>query len=129
MNVSTLDNIITDLPDDDVIGNLNILREGEPINAFYLVEYAGVDPDNGDALFYTNKGTEGETSNDWSDAERVIAGNPFPDLMAGLTNSLSYKQFDLSFSFKVNGAQAYSIALANFKKPTETGSIIRTEVS
>ena len=34
LNVSTLDNKITDLPDDDVIGNLNILREGEPINAF-----------------------------------------------------------------------------------------------
>lgn len=111
LNVSTLDNKITDLPDDDVIGNLNILREGEPINAFYLVEYAGVDPDNGDALFYTNKGTEGETSNDWNDAERVIAGNPFPDLMAGLTNSLSYKQFDLSFSFQGEwGASVFNSA-------------------
>jgi TonB-linked SusC/RagA family outer membrane protein len=111
LNVSTLENKITDLPDGDVIGNLNILREGEPINAFYLVEYAGVDPDNGDALFYTNKGTEGETSNDWNDAERVIAGNPFPDLMAGLTNSLSYKQFDLSFSFQGEwGASVFNSA-------------------
>ena len=100
LNVSTLENKITDLPDGDVIGNLNILREGEPINAFYLVEYAGVDPDNGDALFYTNTGTEGETSNDWNDAERIVAGNPFPDLMAGLTNSISYKDFDLSFTFQ-----------------------------
>lgn len=100
LNVSTLENKITDLPDGDVIGNLNILREGEPINSFYLVEYAGVDPDNGDALFYTNTGTEGETSNDWNDAERVVAGNPFPDLMAGLTNSISYKDFDLSFTFQ-----------------------------
>lgn len=111
LNVSTLDNKITELPDDDVIGNLNILREGEPINAFYLVEYAGVDPDNGDALFYTNKGIEGETSNDWNDAEKVIAGNPFPDLMAGLTNSLSYKQFDLSFSFQGEwGASVFNSA-------------------
>jgi TonB-linked SusC/RagA family outer membrane protein len=111
LNVSTLNNKITELPDDDVIGNLNILSEGEPINAFYLVEYAGVDPDNGDALFYTNKGTEGETSNDWNDAERVIAGNPFPDLMAGLTNSLSYKQFDLSFSFQGEwGASVFNSA-------------------
>lgn len=110
-NVSTIENKITDLADGDVIGNLNILREGEPISAFYLVEYAGVDPDNGDALFYTNKGTEGETSNDWNDAERVIAGNPFPDLMAGLTNSLSYKQFDLSFSFQGEwGASVFNSA-------------------
>lgn len=111
LNVSTIENKITDLADGDVIGNLNILREGEPISAFYLVEYAGVDPDNGDALFYTNKGTEGETSNDWNDAERVIAGNPFPDLMAGLTNSFSYKKFDLSFSFQGEwGASVFNSA-------------------
>lgn len=111
LNVSTIENKITDLADGDVIGNINILREGEPISAFYLVEYAGVDPDNGDALFYTNKGTEGETSNDWNDAERVIAGNPFPDLMAGLTNSFSYKKFDLSFSFQGEwGASVFNSA-------------------
>ena len=75
----------------------------------FLVEYAGVDPDNGDVV-YTNKGTEGETSNDWNDAEKSLQGI-LPDLMAGLTNSLSYKQFDLSFSFQGEwGASVFNSA-------------------
>lgn len=110
LNVSTVDNKITKLPNEDVIGDLNILRENEAINSWYLVEYAGVDPDNGDALFYTNTG-DGETTNDWNLAERIVAGKPFPDMIAGMTNSLSYKDFDLSFTFQGEwGASIYNNA-------------------
>ena len=46
---------------EDAISGRNILREGEPINAFYLVEYAGVNPDNGNALFYDADGVATES--------------------------------------------------------------------
>jgi hypothetical protein len=77
---------------------------------FYLIEYAGVDPANG--LFYKNTtNTDGTvdrtTTNDYSMAKRVIAGNPFPTLMTGMTNTLNYKGIDLLF--RENGALAYTI--------------------
>ena len=55
-NVAKNNNEITALPDDNrdqIIGNV-IRRVGERLDSFYLVEYAGVDPNNGDALFYKN---------------------------------------------------------------------------
>ena len=33
---------------------MNVVKVGEPIGAFYGAEYAGVDPANGDALWYIN---------------------------------------------------------------------------
>ena len=51
LNLATNENEVVTLPNgEDAISGRNILREGEPINAFYLVEYAGVNPDNGNAL-------------------------------------------------------------------------------
>jgi hypothetical protein len=37
-------------------------------------------------------------------AKRVIAGNPFPTLMTGMTNTLNYKGIDFSLLFRENGA-------------------------
>ena len=33
---------------------MNVVKVGEPIGVFYGAEYAGVDPNNGDALWYIN---------------------------------------------------------------------------
>jgi len=40
----------------DNINGLFINRVGKPINSFYVVRYAGVDPQNGDALYYKQDG-------------------------------------------------------------------------
>ena len=105
-NVAKNNNEITALPDDNrdqIIGNV-IRRVGERLDSFYLVEYAGVDPNNGDALFYKNTlnpdGTLDKTkTNDYSEAQRIIAGSSTPDWIAGLTNTVEYKNFDFSFTF------------------------------
>jgi len=80
-NFSTNKNKITSLPNNgaDIVNARNILREGEPINSFYLAEYAGVDPANGDALYYRNSenadGTlDRSTTNDFSEAQRIDNG-------------------------------------------------------
>lgn len=105
LNLSTLDNEVTDLPSGDIVAGRNIVREGETISSFYLVEYAGVDPANGDALFYKNTvKTDGSldktTTNNYNEAERIISGSPYPTLMAGLTNTMSFYNFDFSFTFQ-----------------------------
>lgn len=115
-NLTTNNSNVLELPDNnqDIIGTFTINRKGENINSFYLVEYAGVDPANGDALFYKNSinadGTvDRSTTNDYSQAKRIIAGNPFPTLMAGLTNTMNYKGIDFSFTFQGEwGASIYN---------------------
>lgn len=85
----------------------NRVMEGQPIGVFFTVEYAGVDPANGDALFYKNsqnpdgtidRGTVNRL-NYAAQAQRVAVGNPNPDYIAGLTNNFSYGGFDLSIFF------------------------------
>ncbi len=116
-NFSTNKNKITNLPNGaDLITGRNILREGEPINSFFLAEYAGVDPANGDALYYTNTenadGTlDRTTTNDFSLAQRVIAGNPNPEFIGGFSSTLNYKTVDFSFTFQGQwGASLYNNA-------------------
>ena len=78
---------------------LNGIFIGEPIGVFYGPNYAGVDPDNGDALYYSNEQLT-ETTNDYNSAPRMVVGNPNPDFIAGITNSISYKNLQLSFLFQ-----------------------------
>ncbi|MBK9016515.1 MAG: TonB-dependent receptor [Saprospiraceae bacterium] len=95
-----------DLIDD---GNTNVVKVGESIGAFYGAEYAGVDPANGDAIWYKNgEGTGRETTNDYAEAEFVVIGNPNPDFIGGITNSFSWKGLSLDIMFQgVYGNEIY----------------------
>lgn len=115
-NLANNNNKVTSLPDnnaDVVVGNV-IRRVGERLDSFYLVEYAGVDSANGDALFYKNTlnadgSRDRSTTNDYSEAQRVIAGSSTPDWIAGFTNNIDYKNFDFSFTFQGEfGASIYN---------------------
>ncbi|MTH15459.1 TonB-dependent receptor [Flavobacterium sp. LC2016-01] len=117
-NLTTNESKVKSLPNNntDVVTNYNINRVGENISSFYLVEYAGVDPTNGDALFVKNTvnadgSLDKSTTNDYSEAKRIVAGNPFPTLMSGLTNTMNYKNFDFNFTFQGEwGASIYNSA-------------------
>ena len=118
LNITTNNSIVNALPNNnaDVINTFTINRVGENVSSFYLKEYAGVDPANGDALFYLNtKNADGTlnraTTNNYGAAQRVIAGNPFPTLMSGLTNTINYKGLDFTFTFQGEwGASIYNSA-------------------
>jgi len=107
LNASTNNNKITDLQGQVIEGGLaNMSRavEGQPLGTFFTVEYAGVDPKNGDALFYKNtKNADGSidrsTTNIYSQAQRTVVGSPLPKWVAGVTNTFSYKGFELSVFF------------------------------
>ena len=89
---------------------------GENVSSFYLKEYAGVDPSNGDALYIKNTvdasgNIDRSTTKNYGEAQRVVSGNPFPELMAGLTNTITYYKFDFSFTFQGEwGASIYNSA-------------------
>ncbi|MBD3617776.1 MAG: TonB-dependent receptor [Gracilimonas sp.] len=113
-NIAYNENKVTDL-DGQVIegGFLNRAIEGEPIAVMFGKEYAGVDPDNGDALYYVHsadgKDYDAGTTNDYSAANDVVIGNPNPDFVGGLTNNFNYKNFDLGVLLQfVSGNDIYN---------------------
>lgn len=116
INISKNKNQVKTLPNAaDVVTGQNILREGNPINAFYLIEYAGVDPDNGDALYYMNNEVDGvlnrETTNNPNAASRIVTGMPIPEWIGGLTNTMLFNGFDFSFTLQgESGASIYNMA-------------------
>lgn len=86
------------------VSAMNRVQEGYNVGVFYTVEFAGVDPANGNALFYRNtKLADGSldrtTTNIYSQAQRVVVGDPNPDFIFGVTNTFSYKGFDMSIFF------------------------------
>lgn len=86
------------------VSNMNRVEQGYNVGAFYTVEFAGVDPANGNALFYKNtKNADGtldrSTTSIYSQATRVVVGDPNPNLIFGITNTFSYKNFDVSIFF------------------------------
>ncbi|MCO4291288.1 TonB-dependent receptor [Solitalea sp. MAHUQ-68] len=87
---------------------LSRIEEGQPYGIFYGKKYAGVDPENGDAL-YMNK--DGSKTNDYDAADEMILGNPNPDFTGGLGNKFSYHNFDLDIQTQfVSGNDLYNIA-------------------
>lgn len=87
-----------------------IHRVGEPYYSYYLYEYAGVDPETGNALYYINDGTENarNTTTEISEANRTIVGSHQADIEGGLTNQLRWKFIDLGFTFTYSlGGEAF----------------------
>lgn len=78
---------------------LNAVIIGEPLGVFYGVAYAGVDAQNGDALYFTNA-AQTETTTDYNEAERVVLGDPNPSFLAGISNSFKFKGIDLMILFQ-----------------------------
>jgi TonB-linked SusC/RagA family outer membrane protein len=72
---------------------LNQARENEPIGVMYGRKYAGVDPANGNALYYQADGT---ATNNYNTALIQKVGDPNPDFFGGLNNTVSYKGFELN---------------------------------
>lgn len=110
VNLSHYTNKITSLPNNnkDIITGTRALRVGGTIYDFFMPEWAGVNPENGLPQWYLadkdgNK-TDQKTS-EYTKAGFFDAGSPLPDLIGGINNSFSYKNFDLSalVSFSLGG--------------------------
>jgi len=93
----------------------NALIVGQPIGVFYGQKYAGVDPNNGDALYYLQDGKS--TTNDYLAAGQFVVGDPNPKWFGGWTNTFSYKGLELNVLLQavlgyqvVNGAGGFMSA-------------------
>jgi len=97
---------------DLTVGNSSMLKVGELPFVYYMKRYAGVDPANGDALYYQklydrngNETGELTTTNKYKDASQFILSgkSPFAKQFGGFNTSFVYKGIDLNadFSFKL----------------------------
>ncbi len=95
-------NKVTSLPDgNDIINGSFIIREGESIQSFYLRQYAGVDPQTGDPLWYANENKDA-TSSDYSPSPRFVYGTSLPKYFGAFTNTFSYKGLTLEAQLYYN---------------------------
>ena len=115
INAATNANKILNLQGQVITGGfLNRAVEGQPLSVFVGPEYAGVNPDNGDAIYFKNtKKADGSidrtTTNDVNEAENVPIGNPNPTWIGGITNEFNFKGIDFSFTFQgVYGNDVYN---------------------
>jgi TonB-linked SusC/RagA family outer membrane protein len=115
-NISFNRNEVTDLRGQVLTGGfVNQAREGEPLGVFYALEYAGVNSENGDALYYVNERDDNgnivnpdATTNDPNEANRVVIGSPQPDFTGGFGNTFSYKGVQLRVLFTFDqGSQIF----------------------
>lgn len=79
-------------------GTNQILRVGEPYGNFFMTRYAGVNPANGDALWYDKNGN---ITNTYSDDDAVLLAGKlmYPPYTGGITSRMNYKGFTLSAFF------------------------------
>ena len=87
---------------DITLGWNNLITEGQPINIYKMVRYAGVNPANGDALYYTKDGKITNVYN--ADDAVVLEGKtPDPKYFGSFGASVSYKGIELVADFYFSG--------------------------
>ena len=70
---------------------------GHPLGEFYINRYAGVNPANGDALWYDK---DGNITNELRDSDKVLIGKTFhAPWQGGFGTAFSYKGISLSAQF------------------------------
>lgn len=70
---------------------------GHSVSEFYINRYAGVNPANGDALWYTK---DGEITNEYNEGDKVMTGKTFDaPWQGGFGTSLAWKGFSLAAQF------------------------------
>lgn len=109
--------------DANIAPNL-IIREGESINSLYGFRYWGVNPANGNPVYYkadgslvqgnlststyfvfdpNNPSEMGTAASLSASTDRVILGNTLPKYYGSVINKFDYKGFDLTFMFRFSG--------------------------
>lgn len=116
-NLSHNDNKILKLADLPwFVDGRYIRKEDYPFNTIYLREYAGVDPETGNALYYENKLDENgnytkDLVTDPSKANPIPLKDITPTISGGFMNIFKYKFIDLSFNISYSfGGYSYDNA-------------------
>ena len=113
-------NELFDIPTDTgyIIG---IGRNGGPLGEVYTINYAGVNPANGNLLFYTADGQLTENPN--ADTDRVWTDtNSTPDIFGGFSTKATYKNFTFQAQFNyATGVYRFDNNMSRFQSYSSIG--------
>ncbi len=124
VNATTYKNKITSLPNHTEMWNTYTKwEEGGSIYDFWLYEWAGVNPDNGNPQwYYTDENGERQVTEDYSSlttTDRVKVGSSLPKLSGGFSTDLSWKDLTLSAQFSYNiGGKIYNRDITSLMRVT-----------
>ncbi|TAF96314.1 MAG: TonB-dependent receptor [Cytophagia bacterium] len=93
----------------DGVSNTNVILPGYPLGTFWGLKFLGVDAATGNAI-YEDKNDDGRISPD----DGQVIGTAQPALIGGLTNRISWRNFDLSVFFQFS----YGNKMLNFSNTT-----------
>jgi TonB-linked SusC/RagA family outer membrane protein len=85
-------------------GDVSYSVEGRPLGLFYGYIAGGVDPATGN-MYYVDR--NGESTFTPAAEDRTFIGNPNPDFIYGMTNTLAYK--NISLSIFLQGSQGNDV--------------------
>jgi TonB-linked SusC/RagA family outer membrane protein len=86
-----------------ILSSIYIIKPGLDYQTIFVRQWAGVDPANGDPLWYVDD-TKTATTNNWNNALRSENfGSATPKFFGGFTNNLSYKGVSLRLEFVYSG--------------------------
>jgi TonB-dependent starch-binding outer membrane protein SusC len=113
-NFSTNENEVLQMPDNAAGTQITIsgfnqrTEEGQPVEAWYMPTWAGVDPATGEDTWFTN-GAGSDITFNFNEAQRVFQGeSALPKINAGLNIHLDYKGFYVDASaFYQGGHKVY----------------------
>ncbi|GAB3199133.1 SusC/RagA family TonB-linked outer membrane protein [Pontibacter aydingkolensis] len=95
----------------EVLPSDQSVRVGYPVGAIFTQRYAGVNPATGRPMFYDiNDNITYIPVN----ADRVVIGDTQPEFYGGLTNTLTYKGFELDFLFQYEYGRMQTDGQLNF---------------
>ena len=97
------------------------LRVGGPLAEYYIYRYAGVNGENGNALYLDAEGNETEDPD--VDGDRVWLGqNIFPDWQGSFGLNVEFKGFYINTQFNyVTGVDRFDFDLSTFQNPNNIG--------
>ncbi len=82
---------------------------GQPLGSFYMYEYAGVDPTNGQMLYYKADGSKVPQTGLDELKDKKYVGSLLPTSTYGVTLGLTYKNIDFSVDgYGTGGAKVYN---------------------
>lgn len=108
-NIAHNNSTILDLGKDEQFipaNNRLVHKVGEHLYSFYLYDYAGVNPANGDAMWYNDAG---DLTNNYAQARRIIAGTPEPKLNGGINTKLTAYGVSLDVNLEYKWGNLVSI--------------------
>lgn len=109
--------------------------KGKSYYNLYLFDYAGVDPDTGNELFWKNTtDSEGnvtgrELTSNFAEANQYEMGDALPDMTGGLRTSFRWKNLDINVqtAFQIGGKQ-WDGASANMYDPGRVGFTVSDDL-